>query len=141
MPSYNPSSAEGNGVLILSSCEKTRDSLPALLGQSWAIHKANDEGEAARLLERFPISVIIADGSWREILELATTRPCPPSVIVTAPFADEALWAEVLNLGGYDVLAQPFDANEVVRITQAAFRRAKVVGQHAPAPALALGLG
>jgi hypothetical protein len=29
--------------------------------------------------------------------------------------ADERLWAEVLNLGGYDVLSTPFAAGEVLR--------------------------
>ncbi len=39
-----------------------------------------------------------------------------PNLIVTSRLADEGLWAEVLNLGGYDVLAQPFDAEEVYRV-------------------------
>ena len=39
----------------------------------------------------------------------------PPPVIVTARFANERLWAEVLNLNGYDVLTKPFDADEVMR--------------------------
>jgi hypothetical protein len=39
---------------------------------------------------------------------------------VTFRTADERLWAEVLNLGGYGVLAQPFDANEVKRVAKLA---------------------
>ena len=46
-----------------------------------------------------------------------------PNVIVTAAISDEALWAEVLNLGGYDVLAQPFDSIEVSRVVSSAWRR------------------
>jgi FixJ family two-component response regulator len=34
---------------------------------------------------------------------------------VTSRLADEYLWAEVLNLGGYDVLAKPLDKQEVSR--------------------------
>jgi hypothetical protein len=30
------------------------------------------------------------------------------------------LWAEVLNCGGYDVLAQPFDRTEVERVVTSA---------------------
>jgi len=36
-------------------------------------------------------------------------------LIVTSRLADECLWAEALNIGAYDVLAKPFDRNEVRR--------------------------
>jgi len=39
--------------------------------------------------------------------------------------ADEVLWAEVLNLGGYDVLAKPFNSNEFIRVISMAWRRSK----------------
>ena len=55
------------------------------------------------------------DGSWKDILEIVCSlRPAPPS-IVTSRLADERLWAEVLNLGGYDVLAKPLDQEELRR--------------------------
>jgi DNA-binding NtrC family response regulator len=38
-----------------------------------------------------------------------------PALIVTCRLADERLWAEALNLGAYDVLAKPFDRDEVLR--------------------------
>jgi DNA-binding response OmpR family regulator len=44
-------------------------------------------------------------------------------LVVTSRMADEALWAEVLNMGGYDVLAQPLDTEEVTRVIGAALRR------------------
>jgi FixJ family two-component response regulator len=34
--------------------------------------------------------------------------------------ADERLWAEALNLGAWDVLAKPFEADEVIRIVDIA---------------------
>jgi len=43
-------------------------------------------------------------------------------LVVTSKFPDESLWAEVLNLGGYDVLAQPFDREEVTRVVRSAVR-------------------
>jgi len=43
-------------------------------------------------------------------------------LIVTSNAGDEALWAEGLNLGGYDVLAQPFDQSEVARVMTSAVR-------------------
>ena len=117
-------------LLILSSCEKICDSLARILGNTWTIHQAANQHEAVALLTQHAISVVIADGYWRELLEFVSNTRWPPSVLVTAPFADEALWAEVLNRGGYDVLAQPFESNEVLRITQAALRRSRIGDYH-----------
>ncbi len=89
------------------------------------MYEAATYAEAVALLEQLKIPVVIADGAWREMIHAAGRLPTHASVIVTAPFADEALWAEVLNLGGYDVLSQPFDVNEVTRIAQAAHRRSR----------------
>jgi DNA-binding response OmpR family regulator len=118
-------------VLICSPSEKIRASLAAILAAGgWIVHQARNQYEAFALLEKTEIPVVIADAMWREILEFAAASPRRPSVIVTVPFADEALWAEVLNLGGYDVLSQPFDINEVTRIANAGFRRSRVPDCH-----------
>jgi DNA-binding response OmpR family regulator len=46
-----------------------------------------------------------------------------PLLLVTSRHADENLWAEVLNLGGYDVLLKPFDGAEVTRVVAMARRQ------------------
>lgn len=51
-----------------------------------------------------------------ELLEQISLFPDPPLLIVTSRLADERLWAEAVNLGAWDVLAQPFDAEETTRI-------------------------
>jgi DNA-binding response OmpR family regulator len=50
------------------------------------------------------------------------TLDYPPPLIVSDRLADERLWAEVLNLGAYDLLAMPFDAKEVLHAVSAARR-------------------
>ena len=67
----------------------------------------------------------LLDGDWRTVLNEFESLPMRPTLIVTSPMADDALWAEVLNLGGYDVLAQPFDREEVFRVVSLAWRRSK----------------
>ncbi len=49
-------------------------------------------------------------------------RAKPPQLVVTSRQADESLWSEVLNVGGYDVMAQPLDSNEVERVVASAHR-------------------
>jgi len=60
----------------------------------------------------------LADGSWQDLLEYASVQTGSTLLIVTSRLADAALWAEVLNLGGYDVLPQPFDERGLMRILQ-----------------------
>ncbi len=62
------------------------------------------------------------DGDWRAILNEAQRRQAPPPVLVASPVPDERLWAEVLNLGGQDVLTIPFAQKEVFLSISAAWR-------------------
>jgi DNA-binding response OmpR family regulator len=93
----------------------------------WRLFEAPDRQRATQYLRRHPVHVVIAksdlpDGSWREILGHLRCLVCPPLLIVTSHTADEQLWAEVLNIGGYDVLAQPFERDEMVRVVASARR-------------------
>jgi DNA-binding response OmpR family regulator len=64
----------------------------------------------------------LPDGDWRQLWDLLARELKPPMFIVTSKLADDALWAEVLNLGGYDLLLKPFRAEEVIRMVHAAAR-------------------
>jgi DNA-binding NtrC family response regulator len=73
---------------------------------------------------RIPIVLVARDlspGSWKDLLEHSTRLPVPPLLIVTSWLADERLWAEALNLGAWDVLAKPFDVEEVCRVVESAW--------------------
>jgi DNA-binding response OmpR family regulator len=56
----------------------------------------------------------LSDGSWRDVLSGLAAEAAAPPLILVSRLADDHLWAEVLNLGGYDVLSKPFDAREVL---------------------------
>jgi len=93
----------------------------------WKLHRARNRTEARALLDRTPVGVVISErelpeGGWREILDDLMQRSEPPTLVVTSRLADESLWSEVLNMGGYDVLAQPLDTEEVTRVVSAAAR-------------------
>ncbi len=62
----------------------------------------------------------LLDGDWKDVLGVTWELETAPAVVVTHRFADDRFWAEVLNLGCYDMLAQPFDAREVRRILTSA---------------------
>jgi DNA-binding NtrC family response regulator len=81
--------------------------------------------EAASRLQSGQFRVILTeaklrDGGWRDVLRISQQTASPSQVIVNQPFADARFWAEAINLGAFDVLAQPFDRAEIHRILQSA---------------------
>ena len=93
----------------------------------WKLHRARNRSEARAFLDCTPVRVVISEqelpeGGWREMLDDLLQRSEPPALVVTSRLADESLWAEVLNMGGYDVLAKPLDNEEVTRVVSAAAR-------------------
>lgn len=120
-------SAEGTlpgevlSLLLVTSDDQREESLLAvLLGTPHTIRRVSCCSEALQLLNDLNADVLLVDadmptGNWKNLLDCALSLPLSPPLIVFSRFADDHLWAEVLNLGGYDVLAAPFEAEEVLR--------------------------
>ena len=64
----------------------------------------------------------LPDGTWRDILDRLSRLDAPPQLVVTSRLADAYLWSEVLNLGGFDVLAKPLNGVEVRQVLAAISR-------------------
>lgn len=116
-------------VTILAVCDSDEDraSLNEILTHSkWRILFARSCQEAAEILNQVRIPVVVSscalpDGCWRNVLDCVEQCPGQPLLVVASRQADDRLWAEVLNLGGYDVLSKPFDRAEVVRVLGSAW--------------------
>lgn len=94
----------------------------------WRLWETRRRRPAIDYLARHPVQVVLAGSNsprwnWKRVLSDLRRLGRPPQLIVTSPAANEFLWAEVLNMGGYDVLAQPFRRDEVERVVAAARRR------------------
>jgi DNA-binding NtrC family response regulator len=120
--------AEGAiSILVVCPLDSRRNELRNILTPpQWEIREAATYGEAVGILDNRRIAVTIcdteiADGNWQVLLANLQNRSHPPNLIVSSRLADERLWAEVLNLGGYDVLVQPFDRGEVLRVARMAW--------------------
>lgn len=115
-------------ILIASPCREDHTRLGAILNQQgFAVSRCASLTETFEYLGKRPCSVVICerdlpDGDWKEILRRAENMPSPPLVLVVSKHADESLWGEVLNLGGFDVLLKPFDVSEVTRVVAMACR-------------------
>lgn len=98
--------------------------------QGWMLHKTRSLESAMDLLRCNPVPVVMTErdlpfGNWKDVLAAIQQLPQVPMLIVTARLADEYLWAEVLNLGGYDVLSQPFQVTELLWVFGNAWRMRK----------------
>jgi DNA-binding response OmpR family regulator len=114
-------------VLSVSPIPDDHQALRQILDDPcWRVCVATGCLEAMARLTWDPIDIVICegdlpDGSWRDLLRDADEYSQPLILIVTSRLADEALWAEVLNLGGRDVLAKPFEEHEVRRVLASAW--------------------
>jgi DNA-binding NtrC family response regulator len=125
---------ENKAVLSITPLQGDHTALRKVFNQAyrnqdhWKLLTASSVEWATNLLRQYTIPIAICErdlqpGTWRDLLEETATMPHSPLVIVTSLLADERLWAEVLNEGGYDVLAKPFDGTEVIRVVEGALRR------------------
>ena len=114
-------------VLAVSGSQEDHNWLGEIIRHSnWKLLSARSCREACEILKSDCVPVVVCesslpDGNWRSLLDRLAQSAGHPLLIVTSRQADDHLWAEVLNLGGYDVLPKPFDSSEVVRVIGSAW--------------------
>ncbi len=123
----------GEEVRVLAICPAKTDcvALGNVFSHSkWRLDCVPTSEVGIRFLRENCVPVVICssrlpESDWKVILSEAVRQAVPPRVIVAFPAGGDELWSEVLDLGGYDVLAQPFHAAEVVRVVSLAWRQWK----------------
>jgi DNA-binding NtrC family response regulator len=93
---------------------------------NWTLYKSRTYREAMLQLNRDRVSIIICecqlpDGGWKDVLSHLAPWSDRPRLIVISNHADEHLWSEVLDLGGFDVLATPLKETETAYAIGAAW--------------------
>ena len=89
--------------------------------------RACSNDEVLKAVKRYRVSAVLFDhdthtGHWQALLRDFAGIDRAPALIICSRRADERLWAEVLNLGGFDVLITPLQRDEVTRVVCAAVR-------------------
>ena len=109
-------------VLLVSPDEADHPDLRAVLHPpAWTILQVHNPTEARLVLHNRPVDAVIADSQcWKSLLAEMWALKFP--FIVAARLADERLWAEVLNLGAYDLVSKPFEAKVVLHVFSSAWR-------------------
>jgi len=115
-------------VLAVSAFESDHIALRHIFGHTaWDLKNASNLCDATAILLEQAAPVVVCDenlpdGSWKDLLPLTGDDSDSCRLIVMSDLADERLWAEVLNLGAYDVLAKPLRSKEVFASVGQAWR-------------------
>jgi DNA-binding NtrC family response regulator len=105
-----------------ADCRTLRE-VAGLVSQS--VVSCADVQQARKAIRQYDPEIVVCEAqvreskNWQELLEEAQAQSL---MLVVSRHADERLWAEVLNLGGFDVLALPFDRDELRRALSPALR-------------------
>ena len=119
-------------ALLLGSFDPDRSLfLDVFRRYGWELLEASGLRQGLTCVRQKSVQVVIARAdqprwNWKDLLDRLHAMPLPPQLIVTSRMADESLWAEVLNFGGYDLLAEPLDRDEVERVVAAACRASEL---------------
>ncbi len=115
-------------LVALSDRNERAELLGVLKPTGWRVEAVSSLEQAIASLRRSKVAVIVTQFrpsqrlSWLDLLNATWRFEPAPRVIVTDRLADESMWAEVLNLGAFDLLMQPFVPEEVVRVIGHAWR-------------------
>jgi len=125
---FGPEAATPRSILLcIGSNPEEYKALRRMIDPSaWQVISANTCRNGIRRIAK-GVQVVLCecnlpDGSWKDILNRIVDMEMPPQLVVISRLADAYLWSEVLNLGGFDVLAKPLVATEVRQVLEAAAR-------------------
>jgi DNA-binding NtrC family response regulator len=110
--------------------EQRRELENILSHTRWEHHLFCSIADAIEKIYGLPVSVVLceqklSDGTWMDLLEAAEKLSPRPQIIVMSADASMELWGEVLNCGGYDLLARPLRPEEIYDVVPMAWRQSK----------------
>ena len=113
-------------AMLIMSRERRLSLLEVLESCGIDVLPVCDCNEARRMLETQPLvqvvltDIALRDGEWRRVLEIVERGRRKIEVVVCSRIGDPELWLNVLEQGGYDVLVQPYQREEIERIIEGA---------------------
>jgi DNA-binding NtrC family response regulator len=113
-------------ILLVMPPERRERMTSFLAGSKVEVVPADGIGEAHRKLSGltpFDLAFVdseLCDGSWRDLLQFVIASRSHCEVVVCARCGDERLWAEVIQCGAFDLVPEPMERQEVLRIMRSA---------------------
>jgi DNA-binding NtrC family response regulator len=113
-------------LLIFRQTEPYHDVEAALEKLAIPTGRAQTLAEACHVLSRVnpPLLVFteseLPDGNWADVVSISGKASSPVSVIVVGQEIDTKLYASVIEVGGFDFIAPPFDALDLAHVVRCA---------------------
>ena len=107
-------------VLMITSRPEDASELKALLEDTpWELQTLPQIEDAAAALRAAAVPLLLFDGEtagppWREKMKALATSRRNACVILLSNVSDQYLWEEVVQHGGFDLLARPFRKEQVL---------------------------
>ena len=117
----NPRS-RGFSCVYLTSSTRVAETASALVESVRIdIHRSTTLDDAEARLQATKSRVLLTDisferGGWEDALRMAASLPLRTAVVLVSCLADERLWIDALERGAYDLILEPFQADEMRRI-------------------------
>ena len=119
-------------AMLVMAPERCLPLLDALESCGVEVLPVSNCNEARRIFEAQPLLQVVVtdaelhDGDWRQVLAIVAQGRRKIEVVVCSRLCDPKLWLDVVEEGGYDVLVEPFDHEEVRRIVEGAAARSNM---------------
>ena len=137
MPSITPSAVCSEAgprkleVLTINNNSLDCAALRAVISRTnWVFHCVSDLPGAVQFLKKHFVPVVVCardleGASWNDVIDAVRQFPNPPEVLVYTDQPNAAFCLGVLDSGGFEVLAMPFDRDHVLRSVSLACRKWK----------------
>ncbi len=123
-------------ILVVDDEPSARETLAELLElEGYRVLRAAGGGEALRLIEEQPLSLVLTDLRMRDVdglkvLERSrTVRPDVPVIVMTA-FASMETAIDAIRKGAYDYISKPFKVDHVRVVIRRALEQAQLVREN-----------
>jgi DNA-binding NtrC family response regulator len=115
------SASESRAVILAVSPDMEDPKVVEATLPGWSVYRARTCQEAVTILNSSPFDVVLCerdlpDGGWHDLLDRTRELRDAPPVVVMSRAADECMWAEVLSLGGFDLLMKPLETGDLQRL-------------------------
>jgi len=127
LPSHRPAKLDLPRVLVITVSTVDESYYRSLRARGqWDIVITQSVPEALRLLTTQAFPIVLCDRDlpgweWREVLAKIVESSPQICFLLTSRVNDEYLWREIVGLGGYDILAKPFEDLVVMQTLQRAW--------------------
>lgn len=107
-------------VAITQSPEDSATLRQIAANYGWALSIVGSSGAAIAALNNQPTPLVICDGDlpgecWHDVLVKVASLPQAVCVLLASRVIDDYLWQQVIRDHGYDVVAKPFEPEELRR--------------------------